>query len=121
MTAYELRISDWSSDVCSSDLGLNGVAVDQAAFFGFVPDTPRAIIHAFGRYDTLFTLPERNHTKTRAASATVDYEIPPAISLVSATSNSLARNDKRRDYHHAKDDPLGRATWRAGVCQTVWF
>src|SRR3546814_14382453 len=23
-TAYELRISDWSSDVCSSDLGANG-------------------------------------------------------------------------------------------------
>src|SRR3546814_5804824 len=24
-TAYEMRISDWSSDVCSSDLGLTGV------------------------------------------------------------------------------------------------
>src|SRR3546814_18964739 len=24
-TAYEMRISDWSSDVCSSDLGLSGV------------------------------------------------------------------------------------------------
>src|SRR3546814_3354506 len=81
-TAYEMRISDWSSDVCSSDL----------------PDTPRAIIPVFGRYDTLFTLPERNHTKTRVASATVDYEITPAISLVSATSYSLARNDKRADY-----------------------
>src|SRR3546814_3720151 len=23
-TAYEMRISDWSSDVCSSDLGLGG-------------------------------------------------------------------------------------------------
>src|SRR3546814_7180938 len=23
-TAYEMRISDWSSDVCSSDLGLTG-------------------------------------------------------------------------------------------------
>src|SRR3546814_5376281 len=34
----------------------------------------------------------------RVASATVDYEITPAISLVSATSYSLARNDKRADY-----------------------
>src|SRR3546814_11981666 len=25
-TAYEMRISDWSSDVCSSDLGADGVA-----------------------------------------------------------------------------------------------
>src|SRR3546814_6369324 len=27
-TAYEMRISDWSSDVCSSDLLLRGEAVD---------------------------------------------------------------------------------------------
>src|SRR3546814_8629311 len=26
-TAYEMRISDWSSDVCSSDLGVTHVAV----------------------------------------------------------------------------------------------
>src|SRR3546814_2010563 len=25
-TAYEMRISDWSSDVCSSDLGVGGAA-----------------------------------------------------------------------------------------------
>src|SRR3546814_12480047 len=27
-TAYEMRISDWSSDVCSSDLQLSGAAVE---------------------------------------------------------------------------------------------
>src|SRR3546814_15825546 len=27
-TAYEMRISDWSSDVCSSDLRFAGVAID---------------------------------------------------------------------------------------------
>src|SRR3546814_2182398 len=27
-TAYEMRISDWSSDVCSSDLRRNGVVLD---------------------------------------------------------------------------------------------
>lgn len=78
--------------------GLNGVAVDQAAFFGLIPDTPREIIPVFGRYDTLFTLPESNHTRTRVASATINYEITPSISLVSATSYSLARNDKLADY-----------------------
>src|SRR3546814_4502027 len=41
-TAYELRISDWSSDVCSSDLdGLDGPAV--AAFEKAMIDTPRYI------------------------------------------------------------------------------
>src|SRR3546814_14295295 len=28
-TAYEMRISDWSSDVCSSDLAVGGVAADE--------------------------------------------------------------------------------------------
>src|SRR3546814_8201674 len=28
-TAYEMRISDWSSDVCSSDLRIAGLGVDQ--------------------------------------------------------------------------------------------
>src|SRR3546814_1137036 len=29
-TAYEMRISDWSSDVCSSDLGIPHVLVDRS-------------------------------------------------------------------------------------------
>src|SRR3546814_3102436 len=29
-TAYEMRISDWSSDVCSSDLGYRKTMTDQA-------------------------------------------------------------------------------------------
>src|SRR3546814_7744237 len=30
-TAYEMRISDWSSDVCSSDLGSSDFAMDMVA------------------------------------------------------------------------------------------
>src|SRR3546814_1040336 len=30
-TAYEMRISDWSSDVCSSDLAIVGLSADEAA------------------------------------------------------------------------------------------
>src|SRR3546814_17227031 len=36
-TAYEMRISDWSSDVCSSDLGVNLVPV------GHVPTADGAL------------------------------------------------------------------------------
>src|SRR3546814_2862297 len=36
-TAYEMRISDWSSDVCSSDLGLADVgAGDECVLHGFL-------------------------------------------------------------------------------------
>src|SRR3546814_3361296 len=43
-TAYEMRISDWSSDVCSSDLG-NGVVAFQ---------TPLATLHAFNGWADRF-------------------------------------------------------------------
>src|SRR3546814_10737635 len=33
-TAYEMRISDWSSDVCSSDLGSQRVVVAKTDFVG---------------------------------------------------------------------------------------
>src|SRR3546814_2617423 len=33
-TAYEMRISDWSSDVCSSDLGKNGYGLAWADLAG---------------------------------------------------------------------------------------
>src|SRR3546814_7160475 len=36
-TAYEMRISDWSSDLCSSDLEASGAAPGQAKDAGFLP------------------------------------------------------------------------------------
>src|SRR3546814_10183375 len=47
-TAYEMRISDWSSDVCSSDLGELGYLVlpMAAGFFLIAP------LIAVGLYDT---------------------------------------------------------------------
>src|SRR3546814_4622467 len=37
-TAYEMRISDWSSDVCSSDLGLGPLTLSTAPYPGFATD-----------------------------------------------------------------------------------
>src|SRR3546814_5276417 len=42
-TAYEMRISDWSSDVCSSDLDLLGLPIDRMAEF---LEWEWALIHA---------------------------------------------------------------------------
>src|SRR3546814_9239301 len=50
-TAYEMRISDWSSDVCSSDLhGSGGLAIQVAdTGMGMKPeDIPQAMV-PFGR------------------------------------------------------------------------
>src|SRR3546814_3158985 len=37
-TAYEMRISDWSSDVCSSDLSAQRLDRLRMAMAGYVPD-----------------------------------------------------------------------------------
>src|SRR3546814_1823697 len=42
-TAYEMRISDWSSDVCSSDLGRSDIGgFSRFSMFLAPCDTPRA-------------------------------------------------------------------------------
>src|SRR3546814_3069909 len=38
-TAYEMRISDWSSDVCSSDLGATSAAFSPPVFASTLPET----------------------------------------------------------------------------------
>src|SRR3546814_10067974 len=40
-TAYEMRISDWSSDVCSSDLFDASVGGTNAPGYCFLPETPK--------------------------------------------------------------------------------
>src|SRR3546814_5417962 len=47
-TAYERRISDWSSDVCSSDLPINGKR-DVPCFFLQTVTQARAILKELGR------------------------------------------------------------------------
>src|SRR3546814_6755349 len=48
-TAYEMRISDWSSDVCSSDLLLGSVHLLPES----VQPLPAALDKAYGSADTL--------------------------------------------------------------------
>src|SRR3546814_8113494 len=67
-TAYEMRISDWSSDVCSSDLimprqiGLSMYQLDSnlraSAVVGIVGagGIGSTLMNAFGRYDYDFAL-----------------------------------------------------------------
>src|SRR3546814_7995071 len=51
-TAYEMRISDWSSDVCSSDLGVtkpSPVTTIRRIVIPFVGPCPRKGPHQIGR------------------------------------------------------------------------
>src|SRR3546814_12173780 len=47
-TAYEMRISDWSSDVCSSDLAKQQVRVARAVFMAVLAVDRFALRHMIG-------------------------------------------------------------------------
>src|SRR3546814_5180625 len=92
-TAYEMRISDWSSDVCSSDLAVKLVAVQhqQAAPVG-------------GHVDAM-----------------LDYLDPAEVEpgIVPEQFVMVARNvdDARAVLGHLQQ--IGRASCRERVCQYV--
>src|SRR3546814_13534861 len=93
-TAYEMRISDWSSDVCSSDLlvGRNVVKAEPVALCSIQPliITQRLLKHIEGAHD--IGLDER----ARAIDGTVDM-----------TLRRQMRDHVRLEIRHqASDQPL---------------
>src|SRR3546814_4673827 len=76
-TAYEMRISDWSSDVCSSDLSGAGIGIAGTSGKSTVTGMLGWIMHVAGREPTImngavmknFVTPDRPH-----ASAVVRSE-----------------------------------------------
>src|SRR3546814_1048617 len=56
-TAYEMRISDWSSDVCSSDLDFESSKVVDDATLQIVLTTPYAILDSLLAEYTLGIIP----------------------------------------------------------------
>src|SRR3546814_2546164 len=88
-TAYEMRISDWSSDVCSSDLrptGPGGAAHGAA---------PRLALHDLVPH-LVSRLPAGPHGHSGGAALEIHALVPPAVGL-------------RAD--------IGRASCRERVCQ----
>src|SRR3546814_1311379 len=76
-TAYEVRISDWSSDVCSSDLAIYVPADDY---------TDPAPATTFAHLDATTNL-ERSIS---------DKGIYPAVDPLASSSRILARSEERR-------------------------
>src|SRR3546814_6068379 len=89
-TAYEMRISDWSSDVCSSDLG----AVTALAFKTAVDD-PHRFVHSAD------VGPHFGLTPRRYQSGEVDRS-----GRISKCGDALVRSLQ-----------IGRASCRERVCQ----
>src|SRR3546814_6391497 len=76
-TAYDLRISDWSSDVCSSDLvaQLGGEGIDQAALDTGLRDHAFALPRVF---DAGRVAPARDHRLERRPGVAPGEVLAPA-------------------------------------------
>src|SRR3546814_6129872 len=83
-TAYELRISDWSSDVCSSDLNFRRAGIEIASPAGCGPKPPRI---ALGKADCIAQF-------DRAEGA---YEKMGGAGVIDiAQQGSIPRSEERR-------------------------
>src|SRR3546814_6211041 len=96
-TAYEMRISDWSSDVCSSDLG-------------------RMVAARMG-CPLLVGLGEGENFVASDVSAIVS-STRRVIFLEEGDTADLTR-DAVRVFDAGGAQELGRASWRERVCQYV--
>src|SRR3546814_9831040 len=117
-TAYEMRISDWSSDVCSSDLagdlrrilGQEGVqlrlALARRMQPPLYPETLRQGLEAEAGRDDADRADDRGLVRQ---------------DLVGRTGQPVAagRGDilDERDHRHVVFDQIGRASCRERVCQ----
>src|SRR3546814_8746353 len=72
-TAYEMRISDWSSDVCSSDLSVRAVIARGEVARRHVAVDPHLVptrhVAAAAQFDALMVGPEERHVGERARGA----------------------------------------------------
>src|SRR3546814_7819129 len=100
-TAYEMRISDWSSDVCSSDL-IPGVSCvkPQAALYLFVKLDPEVYPLADDEQFALELLREEK------------------LLIVQGTAFNWVKPDHFR-FVFLPNQEIGRASCRERVCQYV--
>src|SRR3546814_1525359 len=114
-TAYEMRISDWSSDVCSSDLQLAKKC--RQPFRRKNEQSPTKNTHT-----------PNIRTETRRPGTSSDMRSTKKILALTFIDTLLSSQRTRTHHHH---DPLaaapgqlsqpkhGRASWRKSVCQYV--
>src|SRR3546814_19835681 len=106
-TAYEMRISDWSSDVCTSDLGvcrLGGDVIDRAAG-GVLPE--KGALRAFERFDALEvqSSPSRHCTKRQGHLVDIDRNGGAGGNRIIDEANAAYRKDRVTEVALLVGDP----------------
>src|SRR3546814_13444100 len=106
-TAYEMRISDWSSDVCSSDLG--GEALPE-----------RFLTVAAGNHDRHLAVHRAQFRCERIASAVRQADVDECgIDPAVGKTDLVQRFHRRYRLLDPKAQQIGRASCRERVCQYV--
>src|SRR3546814_17030053 len=134
-TAYEMRISDWSSDVCSSDLGSRA-----RVHSGAPPDRPvrsrgrSPIRQARSRRREGWRAPRRSRRSSagvplaeRSAENRVNRSCADYCTNLCLRMRKIAqiRQSHERRYRHNKNIKvtyeIGQASCRERVCQYVYY
>src|SRR3546814_5955341 len=110
-TSYELRISDWSSDVCSSDLKAGSFDGSNPVDLTFDPETVVGYEIGMKRasYDNRFLL--------NVAAFRSEYQDLQVSIFNPETTRNTVQNVGSSISHGIEE--IGRATWRERVCKYV--
>src|SRR3546814_17534420 len=108
-TAYEMRISDWSSDVCSSDLDLEVAAVQHTVM---CVGTICAFLRTGGDVPV-----ERAVVKLEALALGFLHSRDPYSYLLARLTAASARRFIETCLWPQIDKQIGRASCRDRVCQ----
>src|SRR3546814_18983620 len=115
-TAYEMRISDWSSDVCSSDL----TSVENIYAVGDVTDrinlTPVAIQEAMAFVDTVFRGHPRAMDHADVPSAVFSH---PPVSTVGLTELQARGKQRALAIYRPIFPPLATTHGKALLSERV--
>src|SRR3546814_3141915 len=104
-TAYELRISDWSSDVCSSDLVADAAEAANYKTYGVTRKEPRG----WARLQARFDLGEEPHEPNRFGWIVEIDPYDPASTPVKRTA--LGRFRHRSEEHTSELQSLMRPSY----------
>src|SRR3546814_11034951 len=105
-TAYELRISDWSSDVCSSDLPTHSPlarSITENIEKPRICQAPASVHHW-------------RHAAERAQAPPMKRIVSSSAHISAKASKSSADGGRRiRRSVTSRGPEIGRASWRGGV------
>src|SRR3546814_3059420 len=106
-----MRISDWSSDVCSSDLAEEAVEQARGQLAALIGASPREVIFTSGAT-------ESNNLAIKGAARFHRARRPHVVTLTSEHKCVLESVRQLEREGHPVDE-IGRASCRERVCQYV--